>query len=208
MGYDMTIVQERDQAEQDAIAAAHAHINTLTRPFDIPEGEERDAAEAAWNEAWKALDRADRSYFRLNIWGMSRCRDLMDVLGMLTGEDAPRFPTPDEYGLTELPDDPEDYEGKERKAAEAKLGLAGRRFIDGCQAVTDYEPQPVKGIPVGKFGSNDGWLVTPAQCEAALDQWKAQPLAAQRKAEATAEWWPNWIAFLAYAKDRGGFRVY
>lgn len=208
MGYDMHTVQPADDAEREAVQAAQAHVRSLPSPFRMPEGEERDAAQKAWDEAWAAYDRAQKSYFRLNIWGMSRCCDLMAHAGMLTGDQAPRFPTPDEYGLQEWPDDPADYDGEERKAAEEKLTDAGRSFIDACQAVTDFESEPVAGIPIGKFSSNDGWLVTPRQCEAALAQWAAAPVATRVQIEGEAEWWPNWIAFLQHAKDRGGFRVH
>lgn len=208
MGYDMTIVQERDQAEKDAIAAARAHTQSLTSPYSLPEGEERDAAEKAWQDAWKAYDAADRSYFRLNIWGMSHCRDLMATLRMLTDEDAPRFPTLDEFGLTDYPEDPADYDGEKRAKAEAELTDDGRRYLAAVEAALAFEPVPVRGIPVGKFCSNDGWLVTPAQCAAALDAWHAQPDAVRARIEGETEWWGRWIAYLTYAKDRGGFRVY
>jgi hypothetical protein len=208
MGYDMTIAQERDQAEKDAIAAARKHIDTLTSPHKAPEGEERDAAEKAWKEAWQAYDNADRSYFRLNIWGMGRCRTAMDHLGMVTDEDAPNFPTPEDFGLSEYPEDPVDYDGDERAAMDAKLTDADRQFLAAVKAVTDFEPEPVRGIPIGKFGSNDGWLVTPRQIEAALKTWHGWPEHVRADTEAELAWWPEWIAFLTYAQGRGGFRVY
>lgn len=208
MGYDMTIVQERDQTEQDAIAAAHAHIATLARPFGIPEGEERDTAQAAWEEAYDALRRADRSYFRLNIWGMSRCCDAMDALGMVTAERAPRWPSPEEFGLDEYPDNPADYEGDERAELEAALTDGGRNFLAAAEAAIGFEPEPVRGIPIGKFDSNDGWLVTPRQIEAALKAWRGQPQQVRERTEAEYQWWPGWVAFLAYAQGRCGFRVY
>lgn len=208
MGYDMTIVQERDQAEKDAIAAAAAHVKTLPSPHSLPEGEEREAAEKAWKAGWKAYDEADRSYFRLNIWGMSHCRDVMASLGMLTEDEAPAYPTLDEFGLTDYPDDPADYEGEERAKAEAELTDGGRKYIAAVEAALAFEPVPVRGIPVGKFCSNDGWLVTPAQCEAALAAWHAQPDATRARIEGEIEWWASWIAYLTYAKNRGGFRVF
>lgn len=208
MGYDMTIVQDRDQDEKDAIAAARALTATLTSPHTLPAGPERDAAEKAWSEAWKAYDDADRSYFRLNIWGMSYCRDVMDRLGMVTDEDAPRFPSLEDFGLSEYPEDPADYDGDKRTEVEAHLADADRQFLAALKATTDFEPEPVRGIPIGKFGSNDGWLVTPRQIEAALSAWHGQPEHVQTGVEAEFTWWSEWITFLAYAKDRGGFRVF
>lgn len=207
MGYDMTIVQERDQAEKDAIAAAHMHVNSLTSPYSLPEGEERDAIEKTWKEAWRAYDAADRSYFRLNIWGMSHCRDVMASLGMLTSEEAPSFPRLEEFGLTDYPDDPADYDGEERARAEAELTDSGRQYLAAVEAALAFEPVPVRGIPAGKFSSNDGWLVTPAQCQAALAAWQQWTDDTRARVEGEIEWWDRWIGFLTYAKDRGGFHV-
>lgn len=207
MGYDMTIVQERDQAEKDAIAAAAAHAKTLASPYSLPEGEERDAAEKAWKAGWKAYDDADRSYFRLNVWGMSHCCDVMASLGMLTGEEAPRFPRLEEFGLDEYPEGPADYDGEEQAKDEAELTDAGRRYLAAVDTTLTFEPVPVRGIPVGKFSTNDGWLVTPAQCEAALAAWNAQPEAVRGRIEGEIKWWASWIAYLTYAQGRGGFRV-
>jgi len=207
MGYDMTIVQERDQEEKAAIAAAAAHVKTLPSPHRLPEGEEREAAEKAWKAGWKAYDDADRSYFRLNIWGMSHCCDAMASFRMLTREEAPHFPRLEEFGLTEWPEDPAHYEGDARAKAEAELTDADRGYLAAVEATLAFEPVPVRGIPVGKFSSNDGWLVTPAQCEAALAAWRVQPAATRARVEGEIGWWASWIAYLTYAKDRGGFRV-
>jgi hypothetical protein len=208
MGYDMTTEQPADPAEAAAVAAAYAKTRTLTSPSTLPEGPERDAAEKAWRDAWAAYDAAQLSYFRLNIWGMSRCADTMSALGMLTGEPHPSWPQLDAYGLDDYPDDPEDYEGEERAEKTRQLTPSGRKYLDDAQAVVDYEPQPVNGIPAHKFGSNDGWLVTPSQCAAALAVWEKTPAEQRAAVEARHEWWPRWVAFLAHSKDRGGFRVF
>lgn len=197
MGYDMYIVQEADQAEKDAKAAALAKAQALPQPWKMPTGEERDAAKAASQKAWNAYDQAYRSYFRLNIFGMGRCCGVMDRLGMLTPEDTPSFPDLDGHGLTEWPE-----------RGEEGLSDAEKAFLAACDAVTDYEPQPVKGIPQGKFGTNDGWLVTPAQCSAAVATYRALPEETRAATEAEIEWWARWVAFLDYASGRGGFRVH
>lgn len=198
MGYDMYIVQDRDQAEADAIAAARAHINTLAKPWDLPGGSpEQETAQKAWDEAWRALAVADRSYFRLNVRGMSRCCNLMAELGMLTTQEAPAFPRTREFGLEDWPEDPDEPKND-----------AERSFLAACEAVCAFEPQPVLGIPVGKFGTNDGWLVTPAQIAAALEAHRDAPEAHKQPLVGDIEWWPDWIAFLEYAQGRGGFRVH
>lgn len=199
MGYDMYIVQEADQAEKDALAAARAHYDSLPAPWDLPAGEseKRDAAKKACEDALRAIGATERSYFRLNIFGMGRCCTVMDALGMLTSEESPGFPSPEDHGLSDWPDSDAD-----------DLSDAEEAFVTACNAVTDYEPQPVKGIPVGKFGTNDGWLVTEAQCAAAVATYRAQPEAVRAAAETEYVWWARWIAFLDYAASRGGFRVH
>lgn len=209
MGYDMYTVQEADADEKAAIEAADAHRRGLISPHTLPEGsDERAAAEKAWADAWAASDAAHKSYFRLNVWGMSVCVELMEKAGMVTSQGKLLWPELSNYGLTEYPDDPEYYDGHERAEIEAKLTEQGRAFLQASKAVIEYEPQPVAGIPAHKFWSNDGWLVTPKQCEAALSAWEAAAPELRASIEAEREWWPGWIEFLTHSKDRGGFRVH
>jgi len=209
MGYDMYTVQEIDAEEKAAVEAAAAVTRNAPSPFTMPEGsEERAAAEAERTEAWKAYDAAHKSYFRLNVWGMSACVELMEKIGMVTGQDHPAWPELAAYGLDAYPDDPEHYEGDERAEAEAKITDQGRAYLAAAEAVIAYEPEPIAGIPAHKFYSNDGWLVTPAQCEAALAVWAAAAPELQASVTAERDWWGSWIAFLQHSKDRGGFRVH
>jgi hypothetical protein len=198
MGYDMYTVQEADADEKAAVQAAQAACSTLVSPWTLAEGTpEREAAEKAHREAFAAYDAAQKSYFRLNIWGMSVCAQWMDRLGMLTNEAAPEWPELAAYGLDDWPD-----------SEDGDLSDADHRYLAAQAAVIAYEPQPVTGIPAHKFGSNDGWLVTPAQCAAALSVWENAPAEHREAVEAEREWWPSWIAFLAHSQQRGGFRVH
>lgn len=202
MGYDMHIVQEKDQEEKDAIVAADAVLVALNQDPDL------DVTDPARNTALTAYRQANRSYFRLNNAGMSYCREAMAQLGMVTNQDMPAFPRLEDFNLSEYPDNPADYDGEERAAVEATLTDTEKKFRIALRTVTDYEPQPVIGIPVKKLRSNDGWLVTPAQCAAAIERWEAVSKPDQATFEAKFMWWGRWIAFLSYAKDRGGFHVH
>ncbi|MFG2763116.1 hypothetical protein [Streptomyces rubiginosohelvolus] len=198
MGYDMYTVKEADATEQAAVRAAQEICSNLTFPWTLQEGTpERKAAEQAHREAFDNLRAVEKSYFRLNIRGMSTCLDWMDVLGMLTDEAAPEWPELSAFGLDDWPDSDDD-----------DLSDADHRYLAASAAVLAHEPQPVTGVPAYKFGSNDGWLVTPAQCAAALEAWEKAPAARRADVESGCEWWPSWIAFLAHSKDRGGFRVH
>jgi hypothetical protein len=77
-------------------------------------------------------------------------------------------------------------------------------------------------IPSFKFGSNDGWLVTPEEIAGALEAWAETDMARDHLAAdrfrrgmstktyetISEDYWRQWIEFLRRAKDRGGFQVW
>jgi hypothetical protein len=99
-------------------------------------------------------------------------------------------------------------------------------FQDAWQAYVSHDYGEV-GIPVHKLGSNDGWLVTEAECRGALAAWRQyvddtlrsweqsgdedekdeSDVAAEMDAQ-EPEYWLRWINFLAVAAVNGGFRVW
>lgn len=99
------------------------------------------------------------AYFRLNIWGMRECREIMYELGMLT-TDEPSVDNLVEYDTGGL-------------------------------------------IPAYKLCSNDGWLVSPAECLNSIAAWERSS-----KQHRDADFFPRWVAFLEKAAKLGGFRVY
>ncbi len=123
----------------------------------------------------------DADYFRLNIWGMKVAREIMYPLGMAHDhgrEGQPAYVTcPDEH-----------YDRAER--------------CDCNDPWLSYSPE-VPGIPAWKVGSNDGWIVTPIDCQGALHM-----LAANGPAEDAPEWWDGWCSFIQRAAENGGFRVH
>lgn len=209
MGYDMYTADGPDETETAAVKAAEAHraelvarLRTATSPQEAAQLREEI------DEAYEALGSARRSYFRLNIWGMRTALDLMEALGMLTDESMPKWPRPEEYGLTQSPADPDWFEeGPDKAKAERALTAAGRRFLADQRAVADAD-HGGPGIAAYKFTSNDGWLVTPREIEAALKAYESAQ--AEDKAAVTQSdpWWPSWIAYLSFARERGGIRVY
>lgn len=213
MGYDMRWQDGPDADEVaavalarkafgDAVAARDAipreHRGTIDLQTDEPVGGSAEwrAAQVHVEECMSAWNEAEKSYFRLNVWGMRRYIDFMAPIGMVhnIGEDgAPPWPEPEQFGFTwaEI-DDP--YESKDPRAV---------AFIEAQNAKLRYSPE-VPGIPAWKFGSNDGWWVTPLDCLGALDAWhKAGDPIPDRE----PEYWMRWIAYLAEAANHGGFRV-
>jgi hypothetical protein len=125
-------------------------------------------------------DAANRSYFRLNIWGMGSYRDVMELIGMGHWSDQPAFPEPEEFGFTSREaywaasetvneggglDYDHGYEGITLTQEMLDAATKTKATFD---AVLAAHPGETPGIPLWKFGSNDGWHVTPVECSSAL----------------------------------------
>jgi hypothetical protein len=185
------------------------------------------AIELERQTAWEEFESCNVSYYRLNIWGMGRCREAMQHYNMLAfGEpeydysDLPNFPEPEEEHWDDDME-PLTHEAREYRMMQHRILSAG-------------SPDP--GIPIWKLCSNDGWLVTPQECLQALER---APQAArayntmvselpepersivasygmalgmtEQPKEAVPEeleWWGSWLDFLRGAALNGGFRVY
>lgn len=186
MGYDM-YWQKKDPEDVAAYEAAYGVFQAACRARDLHGrgSAEAELAQKKVDETYDALGRAERYYFRLNIWGMERCRQLMSEAGMLC---TPERPTSEDW--QSIPDyDEDDSDG----------GAAYREANDKlCREHRGECP----GIPIHKFGSNDGWWVTPAEIRAALAN------AEGYAAPVEVEWWGDWIEYLKGAIDHDGFRVH
>jgi len=221
MGYDMNIVGEMPEAEALAKKAAEAEWNVALAKRDkiAPSADwvtkqkipEYAAAQAEVEKAYEKMNRADTHYFRLNIWGMGRCRTAMYVAGMIFDGQEVEFP---EY------DPPTSAEGGAEALVAAEDAYA-EEYDRLCEPIRAAHPEGGEAIPSFKFGSNDGWHVTPAECHAAVKAWKEHKAKldatdsvgildedGHEESAFTAEWWPEWIQFLERASQRGGFKVW
>lgn len=178
------------------------------------------AAQDQVDAASEAMRVAEKSYFRLNISGMSRFVSLMGNLGMAF-EDIPRPPWPEaeDFGLTDEQywayDGPDGYPDivltGEHRAAGEKLKAAM------CDVLSFHGNADTPGIPFHKFSTNDGWIVLPAECKAAVVIWSryCDEQGGEDKAIASIEgrvyqtsYWLEWIAFLDGAVKHDGFEVH
>lgn len=213
MGYDMHIANP-DPAVEAAVAALQPAVDEAVAARNALRSDDPGyaAAQAAVHAAYDAIDAARVDYFRLNIHGMGSMRDTMHNLGMLAGTyEQPRFPELSDHGLTQ-----EEWWAMDEDSADPRA-VAMRAAND---AVLVWSPPDEPGLPVHKFGSNDGWHVTVRDCTSALALFDRA--AAERPdavAAARAEWtfsgastsyFDAWIAFLRRGADpaRNGFRVY
>lgn len=138
------------------------------------------------------------NYFSLTGSGMMRYIDVMFELGMMHDSDSPMeksdWPTWD-VSLSE--------EEAELKYA---IELEHKTIRHGISENGE------KTIPGHKFSSNDRWIVTPDEIEAALEAYEQ---CSKEYVEKIIAWarimprdnWYRWIEFLRKAKDHAGFRV-
>lgn len=185
--------------------------------------------------AYRALNDAERSYFRLNISGMGWARSVMEQFGMAFRDPAehPPWPEIEDYGIDwddlealESPEYCPDFAWTDEKLR------ATCKFREDRDAVLAWHGPEVPGIPVHKFGSNDGWIVLPAEAEAAIRIWKQaydemgeeqarvtvalggmardKALDAEGDSSVDAYWslWLRWIAYIADSVRHNGFEVH
>lgn len=97
-------------------------------------------------------------YFRLNVWGMGGAREWLDKFDLLA--DAEHGPWPDS------PDDT----WPEREDVEP--GTPWADFYAAQDAILAEHPnRDDPALPYYKLCSNDGWFVTPVECQALVGAW-------------------------------------
>ncbi len=142
----------------------------------------------------------DKDYFRANIWGMQILRAAMKAVDVLDLEtEAPAFVKAD--GAEESEDD-----GEKWQEANAHV-------------LAFSSPEPNK-VPIVKFCSNDGWVVTAEECKiigdalATIDKpivytdgWDNKEVSIFKDAD---DWQfiKNFGEFCLHASSHGGFTVW
>lgn len=178
------------------------------------------AAQDQIEAASEAMRLAEKSYFRLNISGMSRFVQLMGDLGMAF-EDMPKpaWPKAEDFDLTDEQswafEDPEEY--PEVKLTDEQRAAAEKLRAEKIRVLSFHGMADTPGIPFHKFSTNDGWIVLPAECRAAASIWAryCDEQGGEDKALVSIEgrvwrtsFWLEWIAFLAGAAKHDGFEVH
>lgn len=242
MGYDMRW-RTVDPGEKEAVAAAREVWHAALRERDelpdmehgtwIPGSADPEAHESYAGRtqryikaqdkvmaASREMDAAENSYFRLNIWGMGRYRGLMETLGMAFEDDPhPDWPKMGDFGTNDddvdAADYPEGSPGYEWTDERLRAALTYREQVNCVLAFHGQADTP--GIPLHKFGSNDGWIVLPVECEAAVRTWQdfvakegdeaALNFVTNTLGEGRTDYWLEWIKYLAGAARHDGFLV-
>jgi hypothetical protein len=221
MGYDMTW-RKVDDSEEAAVRAAREAWNRAIAARDaLPaDSAERQAAQNAVLAASAEEDAAEHSYFRLNMRGMGSWVDLMAELGMVFNAGRhPAWPEIESFGITyddlERVESPEYF--KDEPPLDEEMAEKARRYIAERDALLAWHGPEIPGIPEHKFGSNDGWIVTPPECQAALAIYMAKleevgqdvigNLIENRVGERKGKW-AQWLAYLNGAVSHDGFEVH
>lgn len=199
------------------------------------------AAQVRVTEAYDAMMKAQPGYFRLNIWGMLIYRDLLERLEVGYWPDSsPEWPDCPFEGQMRVDFwEHDDWDSEQRIEYEAQYPgrlAAFRAHQDQLDAHRAWVPEDAtykaeeggetrlvwRGINLEKFSSNDGWLVLPEECNAALRIIAAVPpdhLDAELRAaypdsdkpgvmENIRNLWQEWVHFLIGAEHHGGFEVF
>lgn len=240
MGYDMVLVN--DPTDHAALNQALLDVKRAKALLDELPSEERGeiniarmrelgcsyADSRAWDgrskeyarrseilyAAHNRVDRERKNYFRLNVYGMMECRRLMSEFGMVqaTAEPRPSWPAPDDFGITDS-SELDEMRARFYNGKDAYVPDNYRSYFAAQDAVRSWTPSGVLlGIQLEKLCSNDGWLVTPEECRAAVkayeQNYKPDAGLSRTLSDEEAGWWPSWIEWLRLAADNGGFRVH
>lgn len=233
MGYDMYLVKKVEcpdeaaaEVEWDAALAARAPLQRPDfgpiaecqekgiDPFDAttwPDSEYK-TAQVRVDAAMERKFKADLNYFRLNIWGMSHAREIMERLGMLVDTERPaslRWPDWDYEANAHEPYDCEDDFCPEYDGPDPLTAMSCVQWRKQQDQMLRWTPLEEQGILYGKLCSNDGWIVLPSEIKEALDAYAKHSYEDRKAIEAEYRWWGDWLEFLRRAANEGeGFKVH
>lgn len=258
MGYDMYLVKTDEEAKKKyEEAMAHVHELWTIRDaipkeergeytedefktsfaYGIPPAnasERYREAQIASSKAYDTAQKLNTNYFRLNIWGMGHYCDVMldlDIcVNLVYRRPWPEYPWKDEENANEIID--AFYEWKDGEPADGEL-VERWNFIDcvhKLEAHKSWSPYPGVDdrIPIHKFGSNDGWIVTPAECKHAVMIARGSSESRVRDAfvrsygedmfspksldvielDNVMKYWHEWVEFIERAITHDGFEVH
>lgn len=183
------------------------------------------AAQDAVSRASFELDNARQSYFHFSMSGMSAACRIMWSVGMLI-DDGPGEPCPEARacGITEDQayavkySDEEGYLAAFQSMTPGQREQASRYWEEVERWLSRHDRADTPGIPERKFSTNDGWIVLPAECEAAARIWDAW-LADNGEPAAMVDvmlelgsnsygYWLRWVEWIRAAARHGGFEVH
>jgi hypothetical protein len=181
-------------------------------------------AQRVSHEAYEAAQAIQQNYFRLNIFAMGHYVDVMLELDMVVAmaerETYPQAPWKDEPNGSEIWDTYYEWESGQFVEGDVAERWKFAEHAHDLQTYLTGPSDPKNRIPTYKFGTNDGWIVTPDECRAAVerarsytdDEVRAAFSAVHRNATVerlneALSYWHKWIKFIEGAAEHEGFEV-
>jgi hypothetical protein len=175
---------------------------------------------AATPAGFEPLYEGQPDYWRFNTAGMQAMRQILLNAGMMDGELSPEWPTfPPEgwdheraYSLLDALENGDTVDGAAPTLQEQEVVLA---FMTESSRVREVRSASPGLVPICKFCSNDGWLVTPDECSilarglrAAIESLGSELWAGEAIGEEEARSWIlKFAAWNELAAAHGGYRV-
>jgi hypothetical protein len=182
-------------------------------------------AQRVSHEAYEAAQAIRQNYFRLNIFAMGHYVDVMRTFDMVVDVPEehryPHAPWKNEPNESELWDIYYEWENGEFTDGDVVDRWKFVEYSHELEAYLASSSDSAKNrIPTYKFGTNDGWIVTPVECRAAVerarsytdDEVRAAFSAVHRNATVerlneALSYWHKWIKFIEGAAEHEGFEV-
>jgi hypothetical protein len=189
------------QRKQDAWQQWEAIDYQLHGPADPPAPQEAEELERRQRAAWKQYWHADGARFHLSNRQMSDAITVMERTGMARQVSTPPFPQPASYGASsEEYDDYLDAVGR-GEPVQPGPALAAYLAARDQHLAANYDAEV---IPRHKLWTNDGWLITPDELDAAFPH---APTTAMDRRQRPIPWWRQWLDYLDGARSHGGVCV-
>jgi hypothetical protein len=188
--------------KHDAWQQWEAIDHQLQDPTHPPAPEEVDELERQKRAAWKQYWHADGARYHLSNRQMSDAISVMEQAGMARQVPVPPFPQPASYDAAR--DEYDAYlDAVDRgEAVQPSPALAVYLAARDQHLAANYDAQV---IPRHKLWTNDGWLITPDELDAALPR---APTSALDRRQRPIPWWRQWLHYLDTGRGHGGVRVH
>jgi hypothetical protein len=188
--------------KQDAWQQWEAIDHQLHDPTHPPAPDEVDELERQQRAAWKQYWHADGARYHLSNRQMSDAITVMEQAGMARQVPTPPLPQPSSFGASS-----EEYDAyldatDRGEPVQPSSALAAYLDARDQHLRANYDAQV---IPRHKLWTNDGWLLTPDELDAALPH---APTNATDRRQRLIPWWTQWLDYLDTGRGHGGIRVH
>jgi hypothetical protein len=163
--------------------------------------EEQAELERRQRSAWKQYWHADGARYHLSNRQMGDAITVMEAAGMARRVPTPPFPRPHDYGASS-----DEYDAWQDATDRGDSTNPSPELTDYLHALDQHQRANYSAevIPVHKLWTNDGWLLTPDELDAALPH---APTSAVDRRQRPIPWWTQWLDYLDVARGHGGARV-